>query len=86
MIIERAPWHGPKKVQRYFKKNRGEIKIIWFPRGCPEMNPVEECWRQSKREVNGGRVHKSFETMKKELRRFLRYKEFRQDMVKYLRP
>ena len=86
LIIDRAPWHGAKKVQRYFKKNRGEIKIIWFPRGCPEMNPVEECWRQSKREVNGGRVHKSFEAMKKELRRFLRYKEFRQDMVKYLRP
>lgn len=86
LIIDRAPWHRSKKVQRYFSKHRGELKIIWFPRGCPEMNPVEECWRQAKREVNGGKMHESFEIMKKELRRFLRYNKFRQNMVKYLRP
>ena len=86
LIIDRAPWHRAKKVQKYFQKHQEEIKLIWFPRGCPEMNPVEECWRQAKREVNGGRVHETFEAMKKELRHFLRYNEFKQDMVKYLRP
>lgn len=86
LIIDRAPWHRAKKVQRYFSKHRREIKIIWFPRGCPDMNPVEECWRQAKREINGGRIHPSFEIMSKELRHFLRYNEFKQDMVKYLRP
>ena len=86
LIIDRAPWHRAKIVQKYLEKYKDDIKLIWFPRGCPEMNPVEECWRQAKNEVNGGRVHKSFEVMKKELRHFLRYKEFKQDMVKYLRP
>jgi len=86
LIIDRAPWHRAKRIKKYLDKYRREIKIIWFPKGCPEMNPVEECWRQTKIEVNGGRVHKSFEVMKKELMHFLRYKEFRQDMRKYLRP
>lgn len=86
LIIDRAPWHRAKKVKTYLNKYRREIKIIWFPRGSPEMNPVEECWRQAKREVNGGRVHESFEVMKKELMRFLKYKKFKQDMRKYLRP
>ncbi len=86
LILDRAPWHRAKKVQEYFDKHRREIKIIWFPKGCPEMNPVEECWRQAKKEVNGGRVHESFEAMKKELRNFLRYNEFKQDMRRYLRP
>ena len=86
LIIDRAPWHRAKKVQRYFTEHRRELKIIWFPTGCPDMNPVEECWRQAKREVNGGRIHKSFEAMKKELRNFLRYNHFKQDMRKYLRP
>ena len=86
LIIDRAPWHRAKKVQKYLEKYRREIKIIWFPKGCPEMNLVEECWRQAKKEVNGGRVHESFEIMKKELRNFLRYNNFKQDMVKYLRP
>lgn len=86
LIIDKAPWHRAKKVQKYFDKHQKELKIIWFPRGCPEMNPVEECWRQAKNEVNGGRVHESFEIMGKELRRFFKYKEFKQDVVKYLRP
>lgn len=86
LIIDRAPWHRAKKVKRYFKKQRRKIKVIWFPRGCPEMNPVEECWRQAKIGVNGGRVHKNFEIMKKELMHFLKYNKFKQDMGKYLCP
>lgn len=87
LIIDSAPWHRKsKKVRKYLKENKEEIKIIWLPKGCPEMNPVEECWRQAKKEVNGGRVHERFEMMKKELRHFLKYQDFKQDMVKYLRP
>lgn len=87
LILDKAPWHKKsKKVQEYIKKHRRELKIIWLPTGCPEMNPVEECWRQAKKEVNGGRIHESFEVMKKEIRYFLKYTEFKQDMGKYLRP
>ena len=87
LILDKAPWHKKsKKVQRYLKKHRRELKIIWFPTGCPEMNPVEECWRQTKEEVNGGRIHKSLEVMRKELRYFLKYNDFKQSMVEYLRP
>jgi transposase len=87
LILDSAPWHRKsKKVQAYFKNNRREIKVIWLPRGCPEMNPVEECWRQAKQEVNGGRVHKNFNIMKKELKHFLRYNKFKQDVGRYLCP
>lgn len=87
LLLDKAPWHKKsKKVQRYLKKHRRELKIVWFPTGCPEMNPIEECWRQAKGEVNGSRVHKSFEVMVKELKYFMRYNNFRQDVGKYLRP
>lgn len=85
LILDKAPWHKKsKRVQRYLKKHRRELKIIWLPTGCPEMNPVEECWRQAKEEVNGGRIHDSLKVMKKELRYFLRYTKFKQDVRKYL--
>ena len=87
LIIDKAPWHKKsKKVQEYLKKHRRELKVIWLPTGCPEMNPVEECWNQAKDEVNGGRIHESFEVMKKELGYFLKYTEFKQDVRKYLSP
>ncbi len=50
------------------------------------MNPVGECWNQAKDEVNGGRIHESLEVMKKELRYFLKYTNFKQNVVKYLCP
>jgi len=72
LILDKAPWHKKSnKVKKYLKEHRRELKIIWFPSGCPEMNPVEECWRQTKGEVNGGRIHESFERMVKELRAYL---------------
>jgi len=87
LILDKAPWHKKSnKVKKYLKEHRRELKIIWFPSGCPEMNPVEECWRQTKGEVNGGRIHESFERMVKELRYFMKYTEFKQNMGKYLRP
>lgn len=85
LVLDKASWHKKsKKVEAYLKKNRRRLKIIWLPTGCPEMNPVEECWRQAKKEVNGGRIHKNLKTMKRELRKFLRYTNFTQDMRKYL--
>jgi transposase len=87
LIWDKAPWHKKsKKVQTYLKKHRRELKIIWLPTGCPEMNPVEECWNQTKGEVNGGKIHKSLDVMKDELRHFLKYTDFKQNMGKYLRP
>jgi len=87
LIWDKATWHKKsKKVQKYLKKHRRELKIIWFPTGCPEMNPVEECWNQAKDEVNGGRIHKSLEVMKDKLRHFLKYTDFKQNMGRYLRP
>lgn len=86
LILDKATWHKKsKKVQAYLKKHRRELKIIWFPTGCPEMNPVEECWNQAKDEVNGGKIHESLEVMAKRLRYFLKYTKFKQDMVEYLR-
>lgn len=85
LVLDKASWHKKsKKVQAYLRKNRRRLKIIWFPTGCPEMNPVEECWRQAKGEVNGGKIHKSLKAMRRELRNFLRYADFRQAMRKYL--
>lgn len=86
LVLDKATWHKKSIIaQKYLKKQRRELKIIWFPTGCPEMNPVEECWNLAKDEVNGGRIHKSLKAMENELRYFLKYTEFKQDMGKYLR-
>jgi len=46
LFYDGAPWHKEEKIEEFFEKNRGCIIPVFFPRGSPELNAVEECWRQ----------------------------------------
>lgn len=89
LFIDRAPWHGfgrrgAEEVKRYFAKNRKHVKVVYFPKVSPELNPVEECWRQTKDSVLGSTFYLTFEEMKAALTQHLRTKRFKLNMVKYL--
>jgi len=79
-----APHHRNGRVQRWLRKNRSCIKVRWFPTARPELNPIEECWRQGKDIIQANRIHPTFEAMKKEISKTLRTKRFRLNIVKYL--
>lgn len=89
LFIDRAPWHGfgrrgAEEVKQYFAKNKKCIAVVYFPKVSPELNPVEECWRQTKDSVLGSMFYPTFEEMKAALTQHLRTKRFKLDMVKYL--
>jgi len=79
-----APHHRNEHVRRWLQKNRDSVKVRWFPTARPELNPVEECWRQSKDIIQANRIYPTFEAMKKEISKTLRTKRFRLNIVKYL--
>lgn len=84
LFMDRAPHHRSNYVQRWLRKNRKHIKVKWFPTARPELNPLEECWRQSKNIIQANHIHPTFETMKKEISKTMRTKRFKLNMVKYL--
>jgi hypothetical protein len=85
LFMDKAPWHKKdRKVSEYLENNKHCIKVMWFPTASPELNPVEECWRQSDKDVLGNTIYPGFEGMKAELAEYLRTKRFKLDMVKYL--
>ena len=86
LYMDKAPWHNNKKIEKYLKKQKRCIRVIWFPKYSPELNPVEECWRQSKDSVVGSKFYYKFESMKKEFSSYLRTKKFRLNIVNYLCP
>ncbi len=57
MIIDNAPWH--KKAYRLiyedlcdeYKDIRDKLVIIKLPPYSPDLNPIEQCWRITRREV-----------------------------------
>lgn len=44
VVLDNAPYFASKKVKE-FAEDAG-IDLCYLPRYSPQMNPVEECWRQ----------------------------------------
>lgn len=85
LLIDRAPWHRSKLVKTYLNENRSWLRVIYFPANAPEMNPVEECWRQMKNDVVGSTFHPTFQQLRNTLTRYLRTKRYKHNPFKYLR-
>lgn len=44
VVLDNAPYFASKKVKKFAED--GGIELCYLPRYSPQMNPVEECWRQ----------------------------------------
>jgi transposase len=47
-----------------------QIELLWLPKRCPELNPMEHLWRDAKQRVCANR---QYPTIDIQLERFLRY-------------
>ncbi len=50
LLGDRAPWH--KGQARQFVEAHPQLDMLYFPSGCPDLNPQEHVWNQT-REVVG---------------------------------
>ena len=50
MMIHRAPQHRANVVGRMLRRLTG-IRLAFLPVASPELSAVEECWRQSKKDL-----------------------------------
>ena len=83
IILDRAPQHTAKVVQEAIDEMDGEVKLVYLPPGCPDLNAMEELWRQMKRAVLSGPYVK-FSKMCRDIKRWLRNKLPRLDIFRYL--
>jgi transposase len=66
------------------KQNKDVLKVIYFPKGSPEFNAIEECWRQGKYDLIVSRYYPKFDDFKHVIANYYRTRRFRLDIVKYL--
>jgi transposase len=85
LLIDNAPWHTSMPVKAYVNENRSWLRVVYFPTNAPEMNPVEECWRQMKNDIVGSTFHPTFQQLKNTLTTYLRTKRYKHNLLKYLR-
>ena len=84
LVTDRARQHLSKKVQEYLKENNNSIRIIYLPKGSPEFNAVEECWRQGKHDLLVSKYYPRFTDLKSAVTKYYRTRRFNLDIVKYL--
>lgn len=86
LFMDRATQHAKtKKVECYLNANRKTIRVRWQPKGCPEFNAVEECWRQGEKDLSTmPQFPLSLPELKRTLAEYYRTRRFNLDMLKFL--
>ena len=83
LICDRAPQHRSKLVKEFLRNNRN-VKIMYFPRGSPYLNAVEECWRQGKRRLLVSEYYRTFSDMCVAISTYYRTARFNLELMKYV--
>jgi putative transposase len=84
LVIDRAPQHRSKKVLEYLEENKDFLRIIYLPKGSPQFNVVEECWRQGKHDLLVSKYYSQFTDLISTISRYYRTRRFNLNIVKYL--
>lgn len=78
LIIDNAPWH--KKAYRLivtdklpeYEDIRNKVEIIKLPPYSPDLNPIEQCWRITRREVTHNRYFHDKQELEEKLDRYFK--------------
>ena len=85
LFLDRAAQHYRSIiVRKYFEKNKDILRVEWFPKGSPEFNAVEECWRQGKDDLLVSKHYPKFHNLRKTIAKYYRTKRFHLNIAKHL--
>lgn len=61
VILDNATYFASNHVTEFI--DQSAIEVTYLPTGSPDMNPVEECWRQLKHQL-GNRFFASIDKLR----------------------
>lgn len=61
VVLDNASYFASNQVTEFVENS--ELKVTYLPTGSPDLNPVEECWRQFKRRL-GNRFFQSIDELR----------------------
>ena len=50
LLLDRAPWHFGPDLNLLIADN-DRLHLLYFPPACPELNPQEHVWKETRRAV-----------------------------------
>jgi transposase len=49
IVIDHGPYHVSKNLQEFYAENKEHLHVEYFPSYSPELDPIEQSWRETKR-------------------------------------
>lgn len=83
LFVDNAPWHKGKIVDEFINAHKKTFKLFYFPKYCPELNPVEPCWKPARRKT-ANRMIRTLTAMQYHLRKTFKNPNTLPKMFKYL--
>ena len=85
LFIDRAAQHRSSiMIRKYLEENKDVIRVEYLPKGSPDYNAVEECWRQGKDDLLVSKYYPKFPNLKCAIANYYRTKRFKLEITKYL--
>ena len=48
-VIDQGPYHTSGDMQKFYEENKEHLHIVYFPSYSPELDPIEQSWREAKK-------------------------------------
>lgn len=84
LLIDNAPAHHGKQLDAFLRTHRRTLRIVYFPKYTPELNPVEPCWKPA-RNALANRVLRTLSSAQYHLRKTFNNPKAMPSFYHYLR-
>jgi len=81
LLWDRATWHKGVEVGAVLEAN-ARLEIVWFPPGCPELNPQEQVWKAARAGVSHNHQQPKLEDLAERFEAFLTRERFACSLLK----
>lgn len=84
-IFDNAAYHKTNVIKNYLSRFKN-IKVQFLPTYCPELNPIETCWKTTRYDVTNSTFFPTIEKMLDRLEKYWQRKKFMLKFTNYLCP
>jgi len=87
LLLDRAPWHKGAVLRELFHENSDRMEVMYYPPACPELNPQEHVWAQTRKAISHNHAYSRFQPLIDDFETYLNETLFQTNfMEKYAPP
>jgi transposase len=85
LLLDRAPWHHGPPVDELLEENP-RLELLYFPPACPELNPQEHVWEQTRDTISHNHNYPQFQALIDAFETYLNETPFQTDFMQHYAP